>query len=158
MPDCYYGPQEARVRNAFIESFKCELDLVKFANSHDLLARKFALLDAAVSSGFTGVCALSRIVGSTKQSINIALKRRVHSEVDSQGSLPKLHLSRQNRGGLSDYMKDCVLAWWKSQTKVSPNKKDIVRHRVGRNDWLPPHPTHFLSETQVHFLLLLVHF
>ena len=97
-------------------------------------------------------------MGSTKQSINIALKRRVHSKVDLQGSLPKLRLSRQKRGGLSDYVKDCVLAWWKSQTKVSPNKKDIVWHRVGRNDWLPPHPTHFLCETQVHFLLLLVQF
>ena len=64
--DCYYGPQEARARNAFIESFKRELDLVKFANSHDLLARKSALLDAAVSLGFTRVCALSRVVGLTK--------------------------------------------------------------------------------------------
>ena len=58
LPDCYYGPQEAQVRNAFIESFKRELDLVKFANSHDLLARKSALLDADMSSGFEGVCVI----------------------------------------------------------------------------------------------------
>ena len=79
-------------------------------------------------------------------------------DIDSQGLLPKLRLSRQKRVGLSDYVKQCVLQWWKVQTKVSPNKKGIVRHRVGRNLWLPPHSTHYLSETQVSSLLHSIHF
>ena len=51
LPNCYHRPQDARARDAFIDSFKHELGLVKIANSHDLLARKSALLDVAVSSG-----------------------------------------------------------------------------------------------------------
>ena len=53
LPDYYHRPQDARARDAFIDSFKHELGLVKIANSHDLLARKLALLDAAVSFGVT---------------------------------------------------------------------------------------------------------
>ena len=78
---------------------------MKIANSHDLLARKSALLDAAVSSGCNvRVNALSRVLDTTKQSISIAMRRRV-PDVDSQRLLPKLHLSRQKRAGLSDYVK-----------------------------------------------------
>ena len=158
LPDYYHCPQDARARDAFIDSFKHELGLVKIANSHDLLARKLALLDAAVSSGCNvRVNALSRVLDTTKQSISIAMRGRV-PDFDSQGLLPKLRLSRQKRAGLSDYVKQYVLQWWKVQTKVSPNKKDIVRHRVGQNLWLPPHPTHYLCETQVSSLLHSVHF
>ena len=158
LPDCYHPPQDARARDAFIDNFKHELGLVKVANSHDLLAQKSALLDAAVSSGCNvKVNALSRVLDTTKQSISIAMRRRVPN-VDSPHLLPKLRLSRQKRAGVSDYVKQCVLQWWKLQTKVSPNKKDIVRHIVGRNLWLPPHPTHYLCETQVSLLLYSVHF
>jgi len=158
LPDCYHPPQDARARDAFIDNFKHELGLVKVANSHDLLARKSALLDAAVSSRCNvRVNALSRVLDTTKQSISIAMRRRVPN-VDSPHLLPKLRVSRQKRAGLSEYVKQCVLQWWKLQTKVSPNKKDIVRHRVGRNLWLPPHPTHYLCETQVSLLLYSIHF
>ena len=65
--DCYHRPQDARARDAFIDSFKHELGLVKIANSHDLLARKSALLDAAISSGCNvRVNALSRVLDTTK--------------------------------------------------------------------------------------------
>ena len=52
--------------------------------------------------------ALSRVLDTTKQSISIAMRRRV-PDVDSQGLLPKLRLSRQKRAGLSDYVKQCVV-------------------------------------------------
>lgn len=45
-----------------------------------------------------------------------------------------------------------VIDWWSSQTRVSPQKKDVV------NKWLAPkeyeqHATHFLIETQTTFFL-----
>ena len=66
LSNCYQSLEEARARDAFIESFKHELDLVKFANFHDLLARKSSLLDASLNLGFTVVCVKSRVVNSTK--------------------------------------------------------------------------------------------
>lgn len=157
LPDCYHPPQEARARDAFIDSYRHELGLVKIANSHDLLARKSALLDAAVSSGSQKLATLSRVLGSSRKVLATAYRRRVS---DSDGtSLPKLRLSRQRREGLSAEVKATVIAWWSNETKVSPNKKDVVRHRIGRKEWLPPHPTHYLCESQVYnYLLWLLYF
>jgi len=103
---------------------------VKVANSNELLARKSALLDAAVSLDTNEVKGLSRVLQTTKENINLALTRRV-STSDVQESVPRLQTQRLKRAGLSDYIKECVDVWWNSQTKVSPNK-DIVSHREGR--------------------------
>jgi hypothetical protein len=150
----YARPQEAKVIHSFIENFKNELQLVKQANSNELLARKSALLDAAVSQGIEGVRPLSRVLVTTQKSINIALNRRVYA-ADSQDTVCSLRLNRKKRAGLSEYVKQCIHAWWNGQTKVSPNKKDIVKHRVGRKDWAEPHPTHYLCEPQVSCNLLI---
>lgn len=152
LPVYYPRPQEAKVIHSFIENFKHELQLVKVANSNELLARKSALLDAAVSLGIDGVRSLSRVLDTTTDSINLALTRRVYA-FDTQDTVPKLRLQRLKRAGLSDYIKQCVDVWWNGQTKVSPNQKDVIRHRVGRVQWLEPHPTHYLCETQVSFTL-----
>jgi len=125
----YPKPQEAKIIHSFLENYKHELQLVKVANSNESLARKSALLDAAMSLGTHRVRGLSRVLQTTKESINLALTRRV-SISDVQESVPKLRLQRLKRAGLSDYIKECVDAWWNGQMKVSPNK-DIVSHRKG---------------------------
>ena len=148
LPVYYARPQEAKVIHSFIENFKNELQLVKVANSSERLARKSALLDAAVSLGIDGVRPLSRVLDTTQASISIALSRRVYAP-NQADTVCSLRLHRKKREGLSDYVKRCIEAWWNGQTKVSPNKKDIVRHRVSRRVWAEPHPTHYLCETQV---------
>lgn len=148
LPLYYPRPQEAKVTYGFIENFKNELQLVKVANSNERLARKSVLLDAAVSLGVDGVSALSRVLDTSASSINIAMNRRVYG-LSPEEIVPRLRLNRQKRGGLSDYVKLQIEIWWNRQTKVSPNKKDVVKHRVGRNLWVEPHPTHYLCETQV---------
>ena len=148
LPTYYPRPQEAKVIHAFMENFRNELQLVKIANSNDLLARKSALLDAAVSLGVDGVSALSRVLETSTGSLTLAMRRRVLAANPNE-KVPRLRLNRQKREGLSDYIKQQVEEWWNNQTKVSPNKKDIVRHNVGRNEWDEPHPTHYLCETQV---------
>jgi hypothetical protein len=89
LPVYYPRPQEAKVIHSFLENYKHELQLVKVANSNKLLARKSALLDAVVSLGIDGVRGLSRVLQTTKESINLALTRRV-SAFDIQESVPRL--------------------------------------------------------------------
>jgi hypothetical protein len=43
---------------------------------------------------------------------------------------------------------NCVLNWWITHTKVSPNKKDVTELKVGPNEY-EMKPTHYLMETQV---------
>lgn len=57
-------------------------------------------------------------------------------------------LERAKRAGLSDYVKETVRAWWHGRSRVSPNKKDVTRHRIGRNEYIV-HATHYLTDTQV---------
>ena len=156
LPDYYPQPQEAKVVHGFILNFRHELSMVKVANSNELLARKSALLDAAVSMGNGGVRALSRVLHTSTESITIAKNRRIYAHSPEE-TVPRLRIQRKKRGGLSDYIKDQIEAWWRSQTKVSPNKKDIVKHRVGRNLWAEPHPTHYLCEAQVRSSLPVLH-
>jgi hypothetical protein len=146
LPAYYPHLQEAKVIHNFIENFKHELQLVKVANSNKFLARKNALLDAAVSLGIDGVTALARVLDTTTKSINLALHRRVYaSDVVERG--PRLCLVCEKRVGLSECIKECIEVWWNGQTKVSPNKKDIVMHRVARNVLEELHPTYYLCET-----------
>ena len=118
------------------------------ANSNKLLARKSALLDAAVSLGIDGVRPLSRALETSSGSITIALNRRIQAG-DTKETVLGLRLHRKKRGGLSDYVKHCIELWWNVQTKVSPNRKDVIKHRVDRKDWAEPHPTHYLCDSQV---------
>jgi hypothetical protein len=139
LPVYYPRPQDAKVMHGFIENYKNELQLVKMANSNELLARKSALLDAAVSLGVDGVTALSRVLDTSAGSINIAMNRRVYG-LNPEEAVPRLHINHLKREGLSDYIKLQIELWWNNQTRVSPNKKDLVKHRIGRNLWVEPHP------------------
>lgn len=60
-------------------------------------------------------------------------------------------LERAKRVGLSDYVKETVRAWWHGRSRVSPNKKDVTRRRLGRNEYTV-HATHYLTDTQVRLL------
>ena len=142
----YAWPQEAKVIHSFIENFKNELQFVKVANSNELLARKSALLDAAVSLGIDGIRPLSRVLETSTGSITVALNRRIQAG-DTEETVLGLRLHRKKRGGLSDYVKHCIELWWNVQTKVSPNRKDVIKHRVDWNDWAEPHPTHYLCDS-----------
>jgi len=75
------------------------LQLVKVANSSELLARKSALLDAAVSLRIDEVRPLSRALDTSTKSINIALSRRVYA-LGSQDAVLGALLTLQEEGGI----------------------------------------------------------
>lgn len=143
LPHYYPRPCEARAIYSFLESYRTELRTVKSAHSNHFLARKGALLDAAVSEGIDGHRALSRVLNVHPRNISTAKDRR--DRLDSVFH-PGL-LTRSKRSGLSEYAKDKVQAWWHEHTRVSPNKKDVTRKRVGKKQY-DVHATHYLTDTQ----------
>jgi hypothetical protein len=110
LPAYYPRPQEAKVIHNFIENFKHELQLVKVANSNEFLARKRALLDVAVCLGIDGMTALSRVVDTSTESINLVLHRRVYAP-DVVERILRLRLVCEKRAGLSEYVKECIEVW-----------------------------------------------
>lgn len=128
----------------FLESFRTELQAVKTANSKVFLARKGALLDVAVSEGCDRARSLERVLQVHPRNIQNAVGRRIGVDPGSQFQL----LERVKREGTSLYIKEMVQLWWDQQSRVSPNKKDVTRKRVGVNNYVV-HATHYLTEAQV---------
>jgi hypothetical protein len=100
LPAYYPRPQEAKVIHNFIE----------VANSNEFLARKRALLDVAVCLGIDGMTALSRVVDTSTESINLVLHRRVYAP-DVVERILRLRLVCEKRAGLSEYVKECIEVW-----------------------------------------------
>jgi hypothetical protein len=64
-------------------------------------------------------------------------------------------LSMKNKisNGLNMNIKNVVLQWWISKTRVSPNKFDVINKRLETSVY-DEKPKHFLMETQVCLHLL----
>lgn len=153
LPEYYPRPSEAKSIFVFLESFRTQLQSVKTSHSRMFLARKGAVLDAAISEGCDGARALSRVLQVHPRNIPAAMENWVGVDPVNQFAL----LERKKRAGLTEYVKEKVHLWWTQQTRVSPNKKDVTRKRMGRNDYMV-HATQYLVDTQVCMLFLPVHF
>lgn len=145
LPDYYPRPGDAKVQFEFLKNYRQELDAVKGAHSADMLARKAALLDAAVSTTVTSTIALSRILRVHPSNLRVAIERR--RDVRLAGT-PFALARRKKRPGVPDDVKVLVVQWWTQETRVSPNRKEIVRKWLRANTY-EKHCTHYLLETQV---------
>lgn len=159
LPDYYSCPSEARAQHSFIQSYRTELESLKIPTSREKLVRKTTLLEAAISTNVPGVRALSRVLGTKKSNISNAIQRR--QILESTGSSVFTLAERRKREGLSNNTKALVNLWWTSETRVSPNKKDVTRKRLGPKTY-EVHPTHFLLESlvcyQLHIHLYFCHY
>ena len=147
----YYYPRhiEAKSIHYLIQSFKAELQSLAIPFSNNMLSRKGALLDAAVSGTVGGVRALAHVLGTKPENIQAALERR---EDFKEGVLRFTPLRRQKRrDGSTQYTIEVVQAWWHNRTRVSPNRKDIVNKGDGLKKGGETHPKHYLTITQVCF-------
>ena len=92
---------------------------------------------------------LSMKYSGSKQSTGSQLEMKDEDEVlplsACQRQLP-LHTS------ITSETRDFVTAFWKSETRVSPNKKDICKHRIEAKCVIK-HPIHLLDDSQVMFFL-----
>jgi hypothetical protein len=146
LPEYYSSELEAKATHSFIQSYKKELQLLKNPTSAEKLVRKTTLLEAAVNSDATGVRALSRVLGTNPQNISSAIHRR--RTLESNGSSIFKLAERRKRDGVLSGTRELVIAWWTSETRVSPNKKDVTRKRLGPKMY-DQHATHLLLESQV---------
>ena len=125
---------------------------VKASLSEEELKLKRALCMMLVNS--EGVP--SRSISNSEMARFTGLHRRNFAAANSRlkqaeaGSFP-LHLCRRHKPQsrcITQEIKDTVFAFWQTETRVSPNKKDVCRQRVGRKAHIK-HPVHLLDESQV---------
>jgi hypothetical protein len=146
LPQYYPRGQDAKVQFEFLKNYQHELQVVKSVHSADMLARKAVLLDAAVSTTVTSTKELSRVLQVHPSNLRVAISRR--RTVRLAGT-PFALARRKKRPGVPNEVKELVLKWWTEETRVSPNRKEIVQKWISRNV-KEQHCTHYLLETQVN--------
>ena len=125
---------------------------VKASLSKEELQLKRALCMMLVNnegdpSRFINNSQMARLMGLHRRNFAAANLRLQQAEA---GDFP-LHLCRRQQSQsriITQEVKDVVFAFWKSETRVSPNKKDVCRKRLGRKAYIK-HPVHLLDESQV---------
>jgi hypothetical protein len=55
----------------------------------------------------------------------------------------------KRRDALTKDVIDVVMEFWKNETRVNPNKRDIMKHYIMKNRW-EEHAIHFFEKPQVH--------
>ena len=145
LPKYYPRRQDAIAQFEFLKNYQLELDAVKGVHLADMLARKAVLLHAAISSTVTSTTTLSCVLKIHPSNLREAITRR--NNVRCVGTTFAL-VRRKKRPGLSDESKDLMLKWWTEETRVSPNRKDIVQKWMSPNTY-DQHCTHYLLESQV---------
>ena len=147
LPAYYAAPADVRVERQILENLRSELQRIKNPNSSGKLARKRSLLEVVVSDIEVDLSRIHLILGTKKCNVVGAVERLQTASEDSDGRFC-VPARRKRQGGISDDVKEAVRAWWTNETRVSPNRKDIRRKRVGCNVY-DRHPAHLLLETQV---------
>ena len=95
------------------------------------------------------IAAASRLLGVHRRNFYAA-----KSQLQQNDTLLPLHLcERQPRtkSVITEEVKEIVVSFWTNNTRVSPNKKDVCRKRIGRKLYTR-HPVHLLEQPQVCFL------
>ena len=149
LPDYYPSPRDARAERQILLNISAELQRLKIPQTSGKLARKRAILEAVVSEIDADFSTFHRILGTKRTNVEGAADRlRTSCTVaDARFAVP---CRRKREGGIPDAVKSVVTIWWTEETRVSPNRKDIRRKRLGRNVY-DTHPAHLLMETQVPF-------
>jgi hypothetical protein len=86
-----------------------------------------------------------------KRTIRRAVARRRSLNISTLGENWALFKRNKKCDSLSPVVIDVVTTWWTEETRVSPCKKDVRKHKRGRVV-LQEHACHWLEESQVRFL------
>ena len=147
LPAYYAAPGDVRTERQILENIRAELQRTKNPHTSGKLARKRSILEAAVSGIQTDFSRFHLVLRTKKTNVVGAVERLEAASLDSDARF-NIPARRKRQGGIPDDVKDAVKAWWTHKTRVSPNRKDIRRKRLGCNDY-DTHPAHLLLETQV---------
>ena len=133
----------ANLRNSFVSMNRSEDDLVLKRSS------LMMLLNSDVDD--INISELSKVIGVSRKTVYNTLNRIISSGEGT--SLLKLTTRCKPMTPITSEIKDVIIMFWFNESRVSPNKKDLCRKRVGRNQY-EEHPIHLLDVPQVFTFIL----
>ena len=131
------------LRNSFVSMNRSEDDLVLKRSS------LMMLLNSDVDD--INISELSKVIGVSRKTVYNTLNRIISSGEGT--SLLKLTTRCKPMTPITSEIKDVIIMFWTNESRVSPNKKDLCRKRVGRNQY-EEHPIHLLDVPQVFPFIL----
>ena len=148
VPDYVLPKKVAVAQQEILRGVSIRLDEVRSANSASKLAIKHAILDASIlEQGDSSARQVARVLRIHHRNVSKAVLRRevLYSAGDF---LFFLSVRTKRADGIALDEKQIIIKWWISETRVSPNKKDVTRKRISATV-RDEKATHYLQETQV---------
>lgn len=143
----------ASVESTLLSNIRNTLGQLKVPRStHELFLKRSSLTMVMNNTDGTTQMNHTRIAGILGvHRRNIAAASSRLEIKDDEEVLPLSACQRQLPQGniVTGEVRDLVYAFWSSETRVSPNKKDICRKRIGRKS-VVKHPVHLLDDSQVN--------
>jgi hypothetical protein len=122
---------------------------VKSGSERDkALARRVIEAIVIFLDDIEGMRAAASCIGLNKWTIRRAVARQRSLNISTLGESWALLKRNKRSDSLSAVVIDVVTSWWTKETRISPCKKDVRKHRCGRVV-LEEHACHWLEESQV---------
>jgi len=90
----------------------------------------------------------SLVTGINRRNMKSGLVRRIALEARINLVLWEICGQTKRVDALAPHITQLVENYWTANTRISPNKKDVVRKQIGAKQWID-HPTHHLQESQI---------
>ncbi|MCO5583922.1 hypothetical protein L7F22_037839 [Adiantum nelumboides] len=145
--------EEQQVQSTLLANVRNTLAIVKQpSNKDELFLKKSALAMLMNSSKDLPVAKVARVMQVTKHSLYRARSSVEAKSAHGSGLFSLAACRKQQRSStISEELKELVYTFWQSESRVSPNKKDVCRKRLGRKSYIK-HPIHLLDVPQVYHL------
>ena len=143
VPDYVLPKKLAVAQQEILRGVTIRLNEVRSANSASKLAIKHAILDASIlEQGDSSARQVARVLRIHHRNVSKAVVKRevLHTAGDFLFSL-SVRTKRVDGLGLDE--KRIIIKWWISETRVSPNKKDVTRKWMSTTV-RDEKPTHYL--------------
>ena len=117
----------------------------------DLMLKRSSLMmilnsEMLASDQQFNISSLSRTMGVSRKTVYDTISRL--SSIDGGSSILRMTTRCKPTTTITAEIKETIGIFWKSESRVSPNKKDICRKRLGRNQY-EEHSVHLLDISQV---------
>lgn len=154
VPDFLVDTDKVKLRHSVMSNLKGGMtDHLLGARQSKIVMAKDIVCTLASSSNMGSNMGSNRriadLIGVDRRNLKRGMERRLLLDT-RQNAFWLNYRSKRRSDALSDSVKEVVIEFWTSETTVSPNRKDIIRHRNGVHQY-SEHPAQYLQVSEVSF-------
>ena len=121
---------------------------VKGCHSRDHQCTQNVIIPMVLGSNIVSARQISLVIGIHRRNVKSGLVRRIALEGRTDLAIWAICGRSRRANALASHVTKLVAEFWTGNTRISSNRKDVVRKRIGARQWTD-HPTHHLQESQV---------